>query len=160
MRQKPASSGKSRGIGAARVADRNGFVRYSAFAVCTLQAHCCSPKFQRLFSHCSRKVADLGSHWRRRPVPPLPRHLGRPDHRNRLRNPLGGAVGAGIEYGFAPHWSVGLEYDHLFMGRDDVRTSHRHSPHRRVANQRISQDVDIGMVRVNYTFGGPAVGRY
>ncbi|MGY4362765.1 outer membrane immunogenic protein [Bradyrhizobium sp. i1.7.7] len=27
----------------------------------------------------------------------------------------GGALGAGIEYGFAPNWSVGLEYDHLFM---------------------------------------------
>ena len=28
----------------------------------------------------------------------------------------GGAVGAGLEYGFAPNWSVGVEYDHLFMG--------------------------------------------
>ena len=28
----------------------------------------------------------------------------------------GGVVGVGFEYGFAPNWSVGLEYDHLFMG--------------------------------------------
>jgi outer membrane immunogenic protein len=28
----------------------------------------------------------------------------------------GGTVGAGIEFGFAPNWSVALEYDHLFMG--------------------------------------------
>ena len=26
-----------------------------------------------------------------------------------------GAVGAGLEYGFAPNWSAGIEYDHLFM---------------------------------------------
>ena len=28
----------------------------------------------------------------------------------------GGAVGTGIEFGFAPNWSVAVEYDHLFMG--------------------------------------------
>ena len=28
----------------------------------------------------------------------------------------GGTVGVGFEYGFAPNWSVGVEYDHLFMG--------------------------------------------
>jgi outer membrane immunogenic protein len=27
----------------------------------------------------------------------------------------GGNVGVGLEYGFAPNWSVGVEYDHLFM---------------------------------------------
>ena len=29
----------------------------------------------------------------------------------------GGALGVGWEYGFAPNWSVGVEYDHLWMGR-------------------------------------------
>src|SRR5277367_2400414 len=28
----------------------------------------------------------------------------------------GGTVGAGVEFAFAPNWSVALEYDHLFMG--------------------------------------------
>src|SRR6476619_6615001 len=28
----------------------------------------------------------------------------------------GGTVGVGWEYGFAPNWSLGIEYDHLFMG--------------------------------------------
>ena len=28
----------------------------------------------------------------------------------------GGTVGVGFEYGFAPNWSFGVEYDHLFMG--------------------------------------------
>ncbi|WP_163597016.1 outer membrane protein, partial [Klebsiella pneumoniae] len=27
----------------------------------------------------------------------------------------GAAVGLGLEYGFAPNWSVAVEYDHLFM---------------------------------------------
>ena len=27
----------------------------------------------------------------------------------------GGTVGVGLEYGFAPNWSVGVEYNHLFM---------------------------------------------
>src|SRR6266567_4038670 len=28
----------------------------------------------------------------------------------------GGVVGTGLEFGFAPNWSVAVEYDHLFMG--------------------------------------------
>lgn len=72
----------------------------------------------------------------------------------------GGAVGAGIEYGFAPHWSVGLEYDHLFMGRNDVSQNVAPPFAAPPSAHRIGQDVDIGMVRVNYTFGGPAVARY
>ena len=31
----------------------------------------------------------------------------------------GGVVGVGLEYGFAPNWSVGIEYDHMFMGDRD-----------------------------------------
>src|SRR3979490_2413889 len=27
-----------------------------------------------------------------------------------------GTVGAGLEFAFAPNWSLGVEYDHLFMG--------------------------------------------
>ena len=27
----------------------------------------------------------------------------------------GGVVGAGLEYGFAPNWSAGIEYNHMFM---------------------------------------------
>ncbi|WP_371930014.1 outer membrane protein [Bradyrhizobium sp. CCGUVB1N3] len=32
----------------------------------------------------------------------------------------GGTVGAGLEFGFAPNWSIGIEHDHLFMGYRDV----------------------------------------
>jgi outer membrane immunogenic protein len=72
----------------------------------------------------------------------------------------GGTVGTGIEFGFAPNWSVAFEYDHLFMG------THSNTftaviplvvPSR---IDRIREDVDIGTVRVNYTFGGPVVAKY
>ncbi len=64
----------------------------------------------------------------------------------------GGAVGTGIEFGFAPNWSVALEYNHLFMGNNSVTF-----PMSSIAVTRtesIRQDVDMGTVRVNYRFGG------
>jgi outer membrane immunogenic protein len=70
----------------------------------------------------------------------------------------GGAVGAGVEIGFAPHWSVAVEYDHLFMGKNSVTF-----PPSAIAvgrSDNISQDVDMGTFRVNYTFGGPIVAKY
>lgn len=70
----------------------------------------------------------------------------------------GGAVGVGVEYGFAPNWSVAVEYDHLFMGR---RSSNLITPAGVFdRTERIRQDVDMGAVRLNYTFGGPVVARY
>src|SRR4029077_1897702 len=73
----------------------------------------------------------------------------------------GGTIGAGLEVGFAPNWSVGVEYDHLFMGTRSVTftpTIPFPIPVTRIDN--IRQDVDIGLVRVNYRFGGPVVARY
>jgi len=74
----------------------------------------------------------------------------------------GGTAGVGVEFGFAPGWSVGVEYDHIWLGDSD--TIHTvASPFNAVvstASQRISQGVDIGLVHVNYTFsawGGPPV---
>ena len=62
----------------------------------------------------------------------------------------GGTVGAGLEVGFAQNWSVGVEYDHLFMGSRNVTlTGPLFSE-----TEHISQDVDIGLVRLNYRFGG------
>ena len=63
----------------------------------------------------------------------------------------GGTVGAGIEYGFAPNWSVGVEYDHLFMGKKNLTFVTPAGAPAMVHN--ISQDVDIGLVRVDYRFG-------
>jgi outer membrane immunogenic protein len=70
----------------------------------------------------------------------------------------GGAVGTGIEVGFAPNWSVGLEYDHLFMGNRNVTFAVPGGAFTRTDN--IRQDVDMGTVRVNYRWGGPVVGKY
>jgi outer membrane immunogenic protein len=68
----------------------------------------------------------------------------------------GGVVGAGVEYGFTPNWSLGFEYDHLFMGRQDVTLVGVAG----VANESIKQDVDLFTARVNYRFGGPVIGKY
>jgi outer membrane immunogenic protein len=64
----------------------------------------------------------------------------------------GGTVGAGLEYGFAPSWSLGVEYNHLFMGRDDVTLAG--------ARYSIKQDADLFTARLNYKFGGPVAARY
>jgi outer membrane immunogenic protein len=70
----------------------------------------------------------------------------------------GGAVGTGLEVGFAPNWSVGVEYDHLFMGNHNVTFTAPGGGATRTDNVR--QDVDMGSVRVNYRWGGPVVGKY
>jgi outer membrane immunogenic protein len=76
----------------------------------------------------------------------------------------GGAVGVGWEYGFAPNWSVGIEYDHLFMGDSNNSFSVINPVAAAFLNDRISQDVDMITVRVNYRFGGygapPVVSKY
>ncbi|MDA9510785.1 membrane protein [Bradyrhizobium sp. CCBAU 11386] len=66
----------------------------------------------------------------------------------------GGTVGAGLEYGFAPNWSVGVEYNHIFLSDKDVTFAGF------AGTERIRQDVDMGLVRLNYKFGGPILGRY
>jgi outer membrane immunogenic protein len=70
----------------------------------------------------------------------------------------GGAVGTGLEFRFAPGWSVAVEYDHLFMGSSSQNLINTFGGFDRTQN--IKQDVDIGTVRVNYTFGGPVVAKY
>ena len=70
----------------------------------------------------------------------------------------GGTVGAGIEVGFSPNWSIGFEYDHLFLG---TRTLNAIAPGGAFsATDRIRQDVDLATVRLNYRWGGPVVARY
>ena len=70
----------------------------------------------------------------------------------------GGTVGAGLEFGFAPNWSVGVEYDHIFLGHQtrDFATPGGVF----FGSDRISQDVDMGLVRVNYRWGGPVIAKY
>ncbi|MBH5371264.1 outer membrane protein [Bradyrhizobium glycinis] len=69
----------------------------------------------------------------------------------------GGTVGTGIEFGFAPNWSVAVEYNHLFMGKHTDNFTFLGVNTR---GDSIKQDVDMGTVRLNYTFGGPVVAKY
>jgi outer membrane immunogenic protein len=70
----------------------------------------------------------------------------------------GGTVGVGFEYGFTPNWSAAIEYDRLFMGNSN--NSFSVPVGAAAVVNRISQDVDMVTVRVNYRFGGPVVARY
>jgi outer membrane immunogenic protein len=71
----------------------------------------------------------------------------------------GGTVGAGIEVGFAPGWSVAFEYDHIFLGRQ-TRDFALVPPPGTITGISSGGDVDLATVRVNYTFGGPIVAKY
>src|SRR4051794_19460319 len=75
----------------------------------------------------------------------------------------GAAVGVGWEYGFTPNWSFGIEYDHLFMGHANNSFNVGTVP-AAFLNNRVTQDVDMLTLRVNYRFGwgntGPVVARY
>src|ERR1700736_537812 len=70
----------------------------------------------------------------------------------------GGTVGAGVEFGFAPNWSAGVEYDHLFMGTKT--TTFTDTTGAFFTTDRIRQDVDLVTVRVNYRWGGPVIAKY
>jgi outer membrane immunogenic protein len=72
----------------------------------------------------------------------------------------GGTVGVGFEYGFAPNWSLGIEYDHLFL---DNRTATFATPGGLIfATDRIRGDADLVMGRINYRFGwgGQVIPKY
>jgi outer membrane immunogenic protein len=70
----------------------------------------------------------------------------------------GGTIGVGLEYGFAPNWSVGLEYDHLFL---QDQTSNFTTPAGvAFGRDNVRQDVDLVTARLNYKFGGPVIAKY
>ena len=70
----------------------------------------------------------------------------------------GAVVGVGLEFGFAPNWSAGVEYDHIFIGdRDTLFTD---ATGAFFAADRVSGDADLVTVRVNYRWGGPVIARY
>ena len=81
----------------------------------------------------------------------------------------GGTVGVGLEYGFTPNWSFGVEYMHAWLGNNDYAW---HSTNfvgvNGWNNLHASQDVDVVTLRLNYRFGvgkgpvgkNPVVARY
>jgi outer membrane immunogenic protein len=73
----------------------------------------------------------------------------------------GGVVGTGVEVSFAPNWSVGVEYDHLFMGNHSTTlTTATPAPGGLSRIDSVKQDVDMGSVHVNYRWGGPVISKY
>ena len=74
----------------------------------------------------------------------------------------GGTVGVGLEYGFAPNWSFGVEYMHAWLGNNDYAWTPANLVGTTSAwnNLHASQELDLVTARINYRFGGPAVARY
>jgi outer membrane immunogenic protein len=70
----------------------------------------------------------------------------------------GGTVGVGLEYGFAPNWSAGVEYDHIFT--QDKNVTFTAPGGALFQTDRVRQDVDLVSARVNYRWGGPVVPKY
>jgi outer membrane immunogenic protein len=70
----------------------------------------------------------------------------------------GAAVGVGLEYGFTPNWSFGVEYNHAFLGGRDITLAA--SPAGATIVERVRQDVDMVTARINYRWGGPVVAKY
>lgn len=77
------------------------------------------------------------------------------------RTRWGGVIGVGLEYGFAPNWTAGIEYDFLFR-ESDSRTFL--TPNLGVASITANTSTDINMItgRISYKFGGygPGIARY
>ncbi len=72
----------------------------------------------------------------------------------------GGTIGAGVEYAFAPNWSFGVEYNHLFMGTQNYNFTGVGVLAGNIRNDDIKQDADLVTARINYRFGGPVIGKY
>ncbi|HKS17680.1 MAG TPA: autotransporter outer membrane beta-barrel domain-containing protein [Bradyrhizobium sp.] len=71
----------------------------------------------------------------------------------------GGVVGVGAEFGFAPNWSLGINYDHAFLGSRGINFTQA-APVPAVVSETIRQDLDMVTARISYRFGGPIVARY
>jgi outer membrane immunogenic protein len=75
----------------------------------------------------------------------------------------GGVIGAGVEFGFAPNWSLGVEYNHMFLQDKTynfINNGVAGPAGALFATDRIRQDVDLVTARINYRFGGPVVAKY
>jgi outer membrane immunogenic protein len=71
---------------------------------------------------------------------------------------LGATVGVGLEYGFTPNWSAGIEYDHVMMGSSN--NSFSVPAGAAAVGNTISQNIEMVTLRLNYKFGGAAIGHY
>ena len=79
-------------------------------------------------------------------------------HQVRQHDPPGGAIGTGVEVGFAPNWTVGVEYNHLFVGTCTINLTTPTGALPRTDS--VKKDLDMASVRVNYRWGGPVIAKY
>jgi outer membrane immunogenic protein len=70
----------------------------------------------------------------------------------------GGTAGVGLEWGFTPNWTFGVEYDHIFTDKQLVNFTTPAGVAFRT--DRIGGDTDLLTARVNYRWGGPVVAKY
>jgi outer membrane immunogenic protein len=70
----------------------------------------------------------------------------------------GPAIGAGMEFALAQNWSIGIEYNRLFLGTRSLAFTTPQSTFSRV--ERINEDVDLATIRLNYRFGAPLLSKY
>lgn len=73
---------------------------------------------------------------------------------------FGWAAGAGVEWGFAPNWSVKGEYLHVDLGSSNVTILDPVNFPLASATYRFHHEFETVRVGVNYRFGGPLVARY
>jgi len=79
------------------------------------------------------------------------------------RTRWGGTIGVGWEYGFAPNWSAGIEYDHIFSASDSrTLLTPGLAPVVTSITANTRSDIDMITARINYHFnwGGPVVAKY
>jgi outer membrane immunogenic protein len=77
------------------------------------------------------------------------------------RTRWGGVVGVGLEFGFAPNWTAGIEYDYLFRTNDgNTFLTPALAPF--VNSIAVDARTDVSMVtgRISYKFGGYGAPRY
>ncbi len=76
----------------------------------------------------------------------------------------GGTVGTGFEYGFAPNWSVGIEYDYLWRVSDsNTFLTPGLAPAVTAITANTRSDVNMITARLNYRFNWgstPVVSKY
>jgi outer membrane immunogenic protein len=67
-------------------------------------------------------------------------------------------VGAGLEFGFAQNWSLGVEYNHIFEDRHNATFTTVGGV--AITGNSVGGDTDMVLGRLNYKFGGPMIAKY
>jgi outer membrane immunogenic protein len=74
------------------------------------------------------------------------------------QNRTGWTIGAGLEYGLTPNWSIGVQYNYVDLGDKNVNFSGADT-----FTAKADSQLHIATARLNYRFGGfggPVVARY